>query len=339
MNRSRGWASVCVLAALSAAPAQATVVIDTVPVGNPGNTGELSGSGAGGFGPDRTCGAVDYAYNIGKYEVTTGQYTEFLNAVAATDTYGLYNPAMWIDLFGFACRIERSGSAGSYTYRVAPDAANRPVNFVGWDDAARFANWLHNGQPTGPQGLNTTEDGSYFLNGAITREALLAVSREPDATWVIPTEDEWYKAAYHKNDGVTDHYFDYPTGSNTRPGRDLNDLSGNNANFHDGSTIPIDPPYYTTIAGEFQNSDSPYGTFDQGGNLWEWNETAIGQKRGIRGSAFLMSSDYLHAAERGGSDPTSDDACHGMRIALVPEPATLMILALASVGVLRTRRA
>ena len=40
---------------------------------------------------DRICGSVGYNYNIGKYEVTAGQYTEFLNAVARTDTYGLYN--------------------------------------------------------------------------------------------------------------------------------------------------------------------------------------------------------------------------------------------------------
>ena len=74
-----GWSSV----------ASAEVVIEFVPVGNPGNAGELSGLGAGGYGPDRICGAVDYAYNIGKYEVTAGQYCEFLNAVAATDACGL----------------------------------------------------------------------------------------------------------------------------------------------------------------------------------------------------------------------------------------------------------
>ena len=84
----------CVCVMLLAAGAHAEVVIETVTVGNPGNDGELSGSGADGYGADRICGAVDYVYNIGKFEVTAGQYTEFLNAVAATDTYGLYNPNM-----------------------------------------------------------------------------------------------------------------------------------------------------------------------------------------------------------------------------------------------------
>ena len=55
---------------------QADVVMETVPVGNVGNAGELSGAGAGGYGPDVIVGGVDYAYNIGTYEVTAGQYTK-----------------------------------------------------------------------------------------------------------------------------------------------------------------------------------------------------------------------------------------------------------------------
>jgi len=168
------------------------LVIDTVPVGNPGNTNDTHGDGYGG---------VDYVYNIGKFEVTAGQYTVFLNAVAADDTYGLYSADMWTD--GIGCKIDRTGSSGSYTYSVAGDWADRPVNYVSWGDAARFCNWLHNGQSAGVQDLTTTEDGSYYLNGATSDAQLLDVVREDDATWVIPSEDEWYKAAYHKNDGVT----------------------------------------------------------------------------------------------------------------------------------------
>jgi len=143
---------VFVLVALLAGTAvSANIVIDTVPVGNPGSAGELSGAGAGGFGSDRICGAVDYVYNIGKYEVTAGQSAAVLPNVAGVDTYGLYNTNMWSSAYG--CKIERyagSGTVGDpYQYRVASDWANRPVNYVSWGDAARFANWLHNGQPTG----------------------------------------------------------------------------------------------------------------------------------------------------------------------------------------------
>ncbi|HOW71077.1 MAG TPA: hypothetical protein PKY77_10790 [Phycisphaerae bacterium] len=77
-------ASACVVVGLLASTAVA-VNIETVPVGDPGNAGELSGLGAGGDGPDRICGSVGYTYSIGKYEVTAGQYCEFLNKVATTD--------------------------------------------------------------------------------------------------------------------------------------------------------------------------------------------------------------------------------------------------------------
>ena len=96
--------------------------LETVPVGNPGNAGEWSGANYGGYpffaAPDRVCGSVAYNYNIGKYEVTAGQYTEFLNAVARkSDTYGLYNMKMWGSIEG--CKIQQSGLSGSYTYSVA----------------------------------------------------------------------------------------------------------------------------------------------------------------------------------------------------------------------------
>ncbi len=300
--------------------ASSDMVIDTVPVGNPGNDGELSGAGAGGSGPDRICGAVDYAFNIGTFEVTARQYTEFLNAVADTDAYGLYNTGMWLETSG--CKIRRSGSSGSYTYSVTWDWADRPVNIVSWGDAARFCNWLHNGQPTGAQDLSTTEDGSYYLNGATSWTELTAVAREPDATWVIPSEDEWYKAAYHCNDGVTGNYWDYPTSSDSRPSNDLIDPDpGNNATFK-ADDLTIGLPYYRTQVGAHENSDSPCGTFDQGGNVKEWNEAIIyGSYRGLRGGSFHdvgYVDYYLGAAYRISSNPTSEGSSNGFRVAEVP---------------------
>jgi len=319
--------------------AEAGINIETVPVGNAGNAGELSGAGAGGYGPDRVCGAVDYAYNIGTYEVTAGQYTEFLNAVAKIDTYGLYSTSMWSDTYG--CKIQRSGSSGSYAYSVASDWANRPVNHVSWGDAARFANWLHNDQPSGVQNAFTTEDGAYYLNGATTSGALLAVSREADWKWAITSEDEWYKAAYHKNDGVSGHYFDYPTGTDAVPSNVLtNPDPGNNANFlYNVSNYTIGSPYYRTEVGEFENSKSPYGTFDQGGNVWEWNEAVIGSSRGLRGGSFGSSGGNLHAAGRGSDLPSNGDGSVGFRVSEVPEPATLSLLALGGLALMRRRRA
>jgi formylglycine-generating enzyme required for sulfatase activity len=273
------------------AEAAMPVEIETVAVGNPGNAGEQSRLP----NADPTFyGAVAHDYRIGKYEVTAGQYTAFLSAVAATDPYGLYNVKMSTHVEG--CKIERSGSPGSYTYTIALDWAHRPVNFVSWADAVRFVNWLHNGQPTGAQGLATTEDGSYFLNGTFENSdsQLENVVREPDATWVIPTENEWYKAAYHKNDGVTANYWNYPTSADNSVSHLLIDPDpGNHATFSGGTVgdWTIGAPYYRTEVGAHENSASPYGTYDQGGNVQEFNETVPEWDiRGIRGGSWFWGN-------------------------------------------------
>ena len=343
---------VVTIAAVAVVPASA-LDIETVLVGNTGNTGELSGQT---YGPDRICGAVDYEYRIGKYAVTAGQYSEFLNAVAGVDTYALYNTSMGS---GLGCHIERFDGSGTgaepYQYRVPSDWANRPVNYVSWADAARFANWLHNGQPTGAQDLTTTEDGAYFLNGVTDNANLLAVTREADWKWAIPSEDEWYKAAYHKNDGDSNNYFDYPTSSDTAPGyvNDSGNLSGTGDPFTEGGTDPgnyatydgdygtdgIGSPYWRTEVGEWENSDSPYGTFDQGGNGKEWNEAILyGASRGLRGGAVWDGHYDLLASKRGDGPPSIQSDGVGFRVSEVPEPATLSLLALGALALIRRGR-
>jgi len=331
MMSQRAFLGASVIVACAFAARAAALDLAVVPIGNPGNPDDAAW---------RPYGGVAYAYEMGKYEVTAGQYTTFLNAVAAADTYGLYNPEMWSNEHG--CKIQRVGVSGGYTYNVAPDRADRPVNFVSWGDAARFANWLYNDQPNGVQGPDTTEAGSYFLNGASSWGDLMGVARAAGATWVIPSEDEWYKSAYHKNDGITGNYFDYPTGTDAVPSNDVtNPDAGNSATFYDHNGYSIGAPYYRTVVGAHENSDSPYGTFDQGGNVWEWMETAQSTTdRRMRGGGYSYTGvgDYsLNRSYAIWNNPTGEYSDGGFRVALVPEPASLALLAVAGLLLLRRR--
>lgn len=292
------------------------VAMTWVTVADAENEGELSGEGAGGFGPSRVCGAVGYNYQIAANEVTAGQYCAFLNAVARNDRYGLYNELMWTDDLG--CGIERAGQPGDYAYSVSPNYAHRPVSFVSWGDAARFCNWLTNGQPEGPQEAATTEDGSYTLNGATSLGELSAIVRNPYARYVIPTEDEWYKAAYY--DATKADFRDYAWQSGSVPGHPASDQdSGQGANYLiEPEDDHVNGAYSATQVGIFSSSPSAYGTFDQNGNVWEWNETVVeDMTRGLRGGAFNTTLTHLRAAHRGSLLATDMHAHVGFRVARV----------------------
>jgi sulfatase modifying factor 1 len=256
------------------------------------------------------CGSVPYSYYISKYEIANAQYAEFLNAIAGTDPYGLYNTDMGSDqrLGG----IIRSGADGSYTYTLKAGFADKPVVFVSWYDAARSANWLDNGEPTGPEGPGTTETGAYTLTGATS----ISGGRQVGALTFLPTENEWYKAAYYSPGGA---YFD-PTGTDTQtacvqPALD----TGDSANC-DSLVVGT-----VTDVGAYGLSVGPYGTFDQGGNVYEWNETAFGSNRGLRGGSWKQPVGLLAASFPDFLSPTGGGGFIGFRVASVPEPAQLLL--------------
>jgi hypothetical protein len=147
------------LAAISF-PASGAVTIDWVFIGDPGNAAQSAANRTHSFSGGDGYGAVGYTYYMSRNETTIAQYTEFLNAKAASDPYGLWHSSMAsnVDIAG----ITRSGTSGSYTYSVTGSGL-RPITYVSWFDAARFANWMHNGQGSGD-----TEDGAYTLVGGQT---------------------------------------------------------------------------------------------------------------------------------------------------------------------------
>ena len=320
------------------------VTINTVLVTNAGNLGQGSGTGVNGSAADgdspytgigtfATVGAVNYNYRIGLTEVTNEQYAEFLNAKAVSDPLDLYNTSMGSALTG---GIVRSGASGSFSYAVKDaGAADDPVNFISFFDAIRFVNWLSNGQGSGD-----TETGSYtLLGGTPTPSNSSAVVRNPGATWVLPTEDEWYKAAFYDprtaalgGPAGDDHYWLYATQSDSQPTPSIVDVAGNVSNpGPDVATFNNSASSDTLSSVGAAGATSYYGTYDQAGNVWEWNETLIGSTRGFRGGSFQEVAHRMRAYVRAAQPVTAGGQNYGFRVAVVPEPSTLMM---ASMGML-----
>ena len=341
-----------VLACLLAAPAGADqITIDMVTVGDPGNANDTGGT---------QNGAVAYSYQIGKYDVTIGQYTSFLNAADpnGTNPNGIYNSSMATDLNIAGISYTSGASAGS-KYAVISNggnSSNRPITYVSWFDAARFSNWMTNGQGSG-----STETGAYTLNGATTGNA---VAVNPGAAFRLPTNDEWYKAAYYSPNygGVgVPGYFDYATQSDTAPGNTIGSTA-NQANYFTGAGFSVTQSgdydsnqNYLTDVGAFSGSGSFYGTFDQSGNVFQWNDldglASSGSSRGLRGGYWdLTSPYYLSSSDSLSLVPSYEDYAIGFRLAspaaspsAVPEidPNSLgsvLALVLGSLGLLERRR-
>ena len=295
----------------------ALVEMAFVPVWDAGNQADSTGYGA-----------VDYQYRIGTYEVTIGQYTAFLNAVAADDPHGLYDANMTTDLN--SAGISRSGSPGSYTYSVigpagatpagADSATDRPITYVSWFDAARFANWMHNGATAGAD----TETGAYTL---VASPLPLPQEKNAGAQYYIPTENEWYKAAYYKGGGTNAGYWVYATQSDTAPGNMIGS-GANQANYWAGdfavtqSDVSRSQNLLTNV-GAFSRSVSAYGTFDQTGNVYEWNDLDGSDLvyndrlyRGIRGGAYGINTNDISASDRMDfENPSVETPWYGFRLA------------------------
>ena len=313
-------AAVAAMVVCVASPAVAEVTFDWVTVGNPGNAEDPLNSPGGPCEPNACIpgiGSVADVYRIAKHEVTNEQYAVFLNAVAGDDTNGLYNASMGSDARG---GITQSGSSPNFSYAVKANMGNKPVNYVSFFDAMRFVNWLHNGQPSGAQDGSTTEDGVYAISDGVSE------MRAANAQYFIPTENEWYKAAYHQpsaDGGDSDDYWLYPTASNSVPiiatanaTGDISNPGANVANYNLGADWNGQDGNVTTVSSAGPLSESFYGTSDQGGNVWEWNETVLsGPFRVFRGGEYQSFEGGLRSSVRGGHKPTIEDSRVGFRVA------------------------
>lgn len=275
------------------------------------------------------------------------QYVEFLNSVATVgDTYGLYNASMSSDPRGGISRTGSGTSVDPWAYSSRASMGDKPVNIVSFYDAVRFVNWLENGQPTGTnQVAGTTETGSYtlFTSGSSTTDVS---ARGASATWVIPTENEWYKAAYYDPTASgTANYWLYPTQSDSLPTMGLADATGsvtndgpNVANYNLGADWNALNGNVTTVGSAGVSSDSYYGTFDQGGNVAEFDETIIsGSSRGLRGGFWSGVWVGLQSSNQDIAAPWDENSFYGFRVAMIPEPSCVGGALLAAMGLCALR--
>jgi sulfatase modifying factor 1 len=334
-------AGAAVLCSCGAARAAAPLSISLCQVGDTGNAPDS----ATGFGE------VDYPYAIGRYDVTVLQYTDFLNAVAKTDPYDLYDPSLGHtpNVGG----IQQIGGPGFYTYSVIGESGSDPVTFVSWLDAARFCNWLQNGQPrTGAEDAGTTEEGAYALNGDVNITGLTGEeTRNAWATWWAPSEDEWYKAAYYDpalNAGAGGYYL-YATQSNLQPGNNISDAATlpNLANYAIYNATSSSYTYCVSQTGSygatldcltpvgcFADSSSYYGTYDQAGDVWNWTDdfaSMFSNDRVLRGGSWYFTSSGLDNGEQLRSTyasytyPSAAFPDTGFRVGALANPANTFI--------------
>jgi formylglycine-generating enzyme len=259
--------------------------IDFVTIGNPGNAPDTVGTPS-------LAGSVPYTYQIGKYEISEQM-------------------------------IDDANALGGLGITKDTRGPNKPATSISWFEAAKFVNWLNTSSgyspaykfdATGNFQLWQPSDPGY-VPGSMFRNSL--------AKYVLPSVDEWYKAAYY--DPVTGVYFHYPTGSNIAPTPVASGIAPATA-VYGGLLAPAD----ITQAGGL----SPYGTMAQGGNVWEWNETVSDAEfmntpnlggRAFRGGSYASLHD-LESAGIGGSNPSVEFIDVGFRVgSVVPEPSTIVL--------------
>ena len=298
-----------------------TFDMEFVTIGNPGNAADTDPSAQ-----PLNSGAVGYAYGIGKFEVSRDMITKY------NSNFGTAN-SLVISL------EDMSGYGGN--------GANRPATGISWNEAARFVNWLN---------TSTGNQAAYkFSNTGVNDDIDLWVSgdagydpsnpyRNSLAKYVLPSYNEWYKAAYYNPNNST--YYNFTNGSDTAP---TTVASGTGAGTAVYGQSPGQGPADVTQAGGL----SPYGVMGLGGNVFEWEESSldlanssVSSRREIRGGAWSNDSHYLSSLGRFDVDPSIESNSISFRVAslsssappAVPEPSMLVIGMVFGIGGLMAKR-
>ncbi len=276
---------------------------------------------SGSTNPTSGWGIVNNHYRIGVYEITNAQWDKF-NASLGVPVTG--DPTVAYD--------EDSYWTG----------ANVPTNRVSWYEAAQFLNWLNTSSGhqaaykfTGTQG---TSDYTLATWSASEADNGTNLYRHKDAFYYLPTEHEWVKAGYWN--GTTLQIYATKAGESLHQG---DGVTGTGWNYYSGG-------YATDACGPWalgSGSEELNGTFDMMGNVREWPESpysdpnyGAGSNRGERGGSYYWEDYALASSSRPSySTPGYESPDLGFRVASeIPEPATMAVFALGSIGMLLKRR-
>ena len=249
-------------------------------------------------------GAVPYEYRAGIYEITESMITK----ATASGLVGV--------------------TAGAWTNQ------NQPAGNLNWFEAAAFVNFLNTNSGK-TAAYNLAWDGSTWsmtLQNPTNAWTLGGTNlyRNKNAYYFLPSENEWYKAAYYNAAGT--NYFLYPTASSTVPTAVTNGTNSGTAVFIGNTVSPVQPAV-VTLAGAL----SAYGTMGQGGNLREWTESATdglynnaNAFRAMRGGYYNSIAGTLASTNRDTFNPFIVNNTFGFRVASVPEPSTYALLLLGA---------
>lgn len=267
-----------ILAATALAAVDPNSGIDFVTIGAVNNPAWTGG------GSNNNRGSVGYVYNIGKFEVTTAQWAEFMNAALdrpADDRIpAVQYPSIW------GATAVPPANAGGRRYVVQPGRENIPVGGITWRTAAVYANWLHNSKGTNREAfLSGAYDVSTFGVGPNGVGFTDQLTRSPGARYWIPSLDEWMKAAHYdpnkpNADGTIGGWWQYPNATDTPllyapPHQFTQDGRESQANaIWDSFGWPGFDPFQVPL-GAYTDVVSPWGLYDVAGGTSEWTETPL----------------------------------------------------------------